>query len=79
MPLMHETWGGWPWIAPFWILFWVACSSAVFAVRLLAPRRLVRAAQDGIAGRRTEILAERFARGEIDAAEYRSRLDALRQ
>ena len=76
MPLMHESWGAWPWIAPFWILFWVFF--VFLAVRFVfwrrgpwGPRYATRAPE--------EILAERFARGEIDASEYRARLDTLRQ
>jgi len=76
--LMHATWGIWPWIAPLWILFWIVVIATVF--RLFFRRgggwcgpgyRSARGAN--------EILAERFARGEIDAAEYRARQEALRQ
>ena len=44
MPLMHETWGGWPWLAPLWILLWIVVIATV--IRLLAPARwqVVRAA-----------------------------------
>jgi putative membrane protein len=81
MPLMHETWGAWPWIAPFWILFWILL--VAFLVRFVFWRRGAWCSGGG-GPRRTmqgpdEILAERFARGEIDATEYRSRLDVLRQ
>ena len=43
-PLMHETWGGWPWFAPLWILLWIVVIATV--IRLLAPARwlVVRAA-----------------------------------
>jgi putative membrane protein len=51
------------------VLFWVAIVGiAVAAVRL--PRRDRR-------GDPEELLAERFARGEIDEPEYRARLDVL--
>jgi putative membrane protein len=77
IPLMHEAW---PWFAPIWILFWILVVALV--VRFVFWRR--RAWCTGGGGPRggrgpDEILAERFARGEIDAAEYRARLDALRQ
>jgi len=81
MPLMHETWGAWPWIFPFWILFWILLVGLF--VRFVFWRRGAWCRNDGGPGRRsqdpTQILAERFARGEIDATEYRARLDALRQ
>ena len=77
MPLLHETWGAWPWIFPFWILFWILLVGLF--VRFFLWRRGPWCGP-GRGGRRPdEILAERFARGEIDATEYRSRLDALRQ
>ena len=41
MPLMHESWGAWPWIFPFWILFWILLVGFLVALRLLAPRPLV--------------------------------------
>ena len=67
MPLMHESWGAWPWLAPLWILLWIV----VIVTR--DPARSPGAAAPGAAprGRQPqepdEILAERFARGEIDA------------
>jgi len=51
------------------VLFWVAIVAiAVAAIRL--PRRDRRPDPE-------ELVAERFARGEIDEQEYRSRLDVL--
>jgi uncharacterized membrane protein len=70
--LLHEA-GAWHWwFVPFWILVWVAI---ILVLSRLWPwgRRC---------GRRVdarEILAERFARGEIDAAEYAARRDVLSQ
>ena len=67
--LLHAA--GWQWwFAPFWILFWVA---VVLLVWRLAPWRRRR---DGRVDARS-LLAERFARGEIDAAEYSARLEVL--
>ena len=78
MPLMHETWGGWPWLAPLWILLWIVVIATV--IRLLARRGGGGVGRGSGAGRGPqEILADRFARGEIDASEYRARLDTLRQ
>ena len=78
LPLMHETWGGWPWFAPLWILLWVVVIAT--AIHLLARRGGSWCGPRSGRGRGPqEILADRFARGEIDASEYRARLDALRQ
>ena len=78
VPLMHATWGAWPWIAPLWILFWIAVIATVF--RLFFRRGGGRWCGPGYRPGRgaNDILAERFARGEIDAAEYRSRLETLK-
>jgi putative membrane protein len=66
-----EAGAGWHWwFAPFWILLWVV---VVLAVVRLAPWRRRWDRRPSAA----EILAERFARGEIDAAEYASRREVL--
>ena len=71
--LLLHTADGWHWwFAPFWILFWIA---VIVVLLRFVPWR-------GGRGRRTDaraILAERFARGEIDAAEYAARRDVLSQ
>jgi putative membrane protein len=70
--LLHEAAGWHWWFAPFWILSWVVLIVVVFRFSPWRGRR----------DRRTDarsILAERFARGEIDAAEYASRRDVLSQ
>ena len=77
----HHGWGGgWSmmFMGPFsMILFTVLIVVLLFlAVRWLMPHT------DGGRERRQnalDILDERFARGEIDVEEYRSRKDALRQ
>jgi putative membrane protein len=64
---------GWHWwLAPFWILFWLAVIVIVW--RVVPWRRRCGRGPDARA-----ILAERFARGEIDAAEYAARRDVLSQ
>ena len=69
--LLLHTADGWHWwFAPFWILFWVAV--IVLLWRFAPWRRRWDRRLDA-----REILAERFARGEIDASEYRSRLEVL--
>jgi putative membrane protein len=71
--LLLHTAGGWHWwFAPFWILFWVAL--IVLFLRFAPWRRRCDRRPDARA-----ILAERFARGEIDAAEYAARRDVLSQ
>ena len=69
--LLLDAAGGWHWwFAPFWILFWIAVILLLFR---FVPWR-------GRRDRRVDaraILAERFARGEIDAAEYAARLEIL--
>ena len=70
--LLHAP-GGWHWwFAPIWILFWVAV--VVLVLRFSPWRRRCDRRPDARA-----ILAERFARGEIDAAEYAARRDVLSQ
>ena len=67
--LLHAEGWHW-WFAPFWILFWIAAIVVVWRFVQWRGRR----------DRRVDarsILAERFARGEIDAAEYSARLEVL--
>jgi putative membrane protein len=67
--LLHAEGWHW-WFAAFWILFWIATLVVVWR---FVPWR-------GRRDRRVDarsILAERFARGEIDAAEYSARLEVL--
>ncbi len=88
--LAHPTvaYGGWWWPGPWFLLiplFWFVV--VVSFVVLFATRRRRWAAAgrvpcgpwSGMAGRSsaTSVLAERFARGEIDEAEYRARLETL--
>ena len=67
------------------VLLWGALIVAVMAmVSYLGPdRRAGHPQEPPVAGPQPsgaeEILAERFARGEIDAGEYQERLDVLRQ
>jgi putative membrane protein len=70
--LLHEA-GGWHWwFFPFWILLWLGVIVVLF--RVWPWRRRCDRRPDARA-----ILAERFARGEIDAAEYAARRDVLSQ
>jgi putative membrane protein len=69
----HMNAGGWLLMTAFWILVVVVVTIVI--VRLLSSRPL--AADD--TGRAREILADRFARGEIETEEYRERLNELDQ
>ncbi|MFN0090294.1 MAG: SHOCT domain-containing protein [Acidimicrobiales bacterium] len=65
-------WVGWLTMMIFMVSFWGLIAWAVIAVvrGLSGTRHQQRSAED--------ILAERFARGEIDHDEYTQRLDTLR-
>ena len=67
----HMNGGGWTLMTALWLLIVVAATIVV--VRALADRP---AGIDGTK-RAQGILADRFARGEIDTEEYRERLDEL--
>jgi putative membrane protein len=72
MLLAHAGyWFLWPLIPLFWFLLFV-----LFYVFVVRPRRA-----RWFDGRRSgeSVLSERFARGEIDEAEYRRRRDVLRE
>jgi len=74
LPLLtHEAgdWGHHPWW-PFWLLFWAALIGP--AAWLILRRRNRRT--DPL-DRARELLAERFARGELSGEEYRERLAEL--
>jgi putative membrane protein len=59
---------------PLWLVFWLAV--AIGAVWFFTRRRRDGGPQDGIS-RARDILAERFARGELTVDEYRERLGQL--
>ena len=67
--LIAENWGDGP---HWWPLVWLAFIVTVFALFL---RRAT--GRDGRPSAEA-VLGERYARGEIDAAEYRERLETLR-
>ncbi|HLV57628.1 MAG TPA: SHOCT domain-containing protein [Natronosporangium sp.] len=72
----HHGTGGWGFLAMalLWIGFW----ALVVTAAVLVVRHLVRAGPDDRREGPERILAERYARGEIDDEEYRRRLDTIR-
>jgi putative membrane protein len=69
--LTHAGWGGGPWFLIFPIL-WIALAVTAFVIW--------RGRSDGRrTGSAEEVLAERYARGEISADEFRERRDVLRR
>ncbi|GAA1864754.1 hypothetical protein GCM10009751_23600 [Myceligenerans crystallogenes] len=79
----HDGWGGGPgWFIVFPILWFLLAVAIVFLVARGARRRFRNGppwAHHATAGPNpVAILGERYARGEIDETEYRSRLDVLR-
>lgn len=78
-------WGEWILMTSLTVVFWAAVITAiVLAVRYLANART---SGDGRSGpppergksRAEQLLGERYARGEIDDDEYRSRMSTLRE
>ena len=64
----------WWWMLPMMFVFVIAVAAVLWA--MLRPNHSPHVSQaDGPA----DVLAHRFARGEIDTAEYHERLDALRR
>jgi putative membrane protein len=74
LPLLTYHADGWghPW-SPLWPLFWAALIGTT--VRLIAKRR--DRCGDPLEAR--EVLAERYARGELTGEEYRERHDELQR
>lgn len=70
--------GGWVWIVAAAIFAAVAIVSMPFLI-IIALVALWRRGRRVLPGGALEILAQRFARGEIDAAEYRDRKSALKE
>jgi putative membrane protein len=77
LPYDHHGWGdndGWGWIGMFFFMFlWVA-AVALFIWALVNRSPAVPVPGD----RPREILAERYAKGELTTEEYHERLEALR-
>jgi uncharacterized membrane protein len=79
-PGAHDAPAWWPVFPITFGLFWVAVAVTGFYLirrRIAATAAASAAASDPMA-RAQSVLAERFARGEIDEDEYYARLSALR-
>jgi putative membrane protein len=76
-------WGGAGWVVMggVMVLFWAAVITAiVFAIRYAGGSRDTASGPPNYGpSRPEEVLAERFARGEIDADEYRRRVTLLHE
>ena len=74
-------WAGWILMTVGMVAFWaLVITAVVLAIRYLTGSRSSDAsATSSVQNRADDVLAERFARGEIDENEYRQRLSALRE
>ena len=74
-------WGGWLLMTLVMIVFWaILITAIVLAVRYVAASGRPGAGPGPSGSARAEdLLAERFARGEIDDDEYRQRVTRLRE
>jgi putative membrane protein len=79
MTRWHDGWGAGAWIAMAFVMlvFWTIVVGAIVAIVRSGHFR-DHADSPGRLHDAERILAERFARGEIDADEYRQRSDLLR-
>ena len=74
-PWMHGNWDGWGWMFGWHMSWWVPLIVLVFALVVALARK----PRDTTTRTDPEqILAERYARGEIDTEEYERRRQALR-
>lgn len=74
-------WGGWIVMTVLMVVFWaVVITAIVLAIRYAsAGGQRSQAAGDASTRKAEDVLAERFARGEIDDEEYRQRMSLLRE
>ncbi len=74
-------WGGWLMMALVMILFWaLVITAVVMAVRYVTGPGHHNGHPPGVSPDRAEgLLAERFARGDIDEDEFRRRMTLLRE
>ncbi|MDQ3986236.1 MAG: hypothetical protein M3280_07025 [Actinomycetota bacterium] len=71
--MSHGHWDGpwWPIFPLFWVIFWGVVIFAIFRFRRGGRWNRHHSAVD--------VLAERYARGEINVDEYRERLSVLKE
>ncbi|RZT19083.1 putative membrane protein [Mycobacterium sp. BK558] len=74
-------WGGWALMSIMMVLVWaLVIAGIVLAVRYLGgPRQSVGRSHGSPQTSAEDVLAERFARGDIDEEEYRRRASLLRE
>jgi len=73
-------WGGWILMTLAMIVFWgVVITAIVVGLRSVASGTSQRNHPTSDANRAENVLAERFARGDIDEDEFRRRITALRE
>lgn len=72
----HDGAGAWWWMLPMMFVFLVVVGVVVWALLNAGRAHPVSGVQSPSP---EDVLAHRFARGEIDTAEYHERLEALRK
>ncbi|GFG67731.1 hypothetical protein MKUB_52210 [Mycobacterium kubicae] len=72
-------WAHWVWMAETFLLWALVIAAVVLAVRHLLSLRGGSGSPGPGAPREEGLLAERYARGEIDDTEYQQRMTLLRQ
>jgi putative membrane protein len=73
-------WGGWILMTIAMVVFWaIVITAIVLGVRYVATATSQRDRPTPDTNRAEDVLAERFARGEIDEDEFRRRMTALRE
>jgi putative membrane protein len=77
-PYHHWSGGGWLLMLLVMIVFWGAIAWAIITIARHNAGLRSTDQQGPVAGSAQRILEERFARGEIDAAEFQQRRDVLR-
>ena len=72
-------WAHWVWMAETFLLWALLITAVVLVVRYLVSLGGASASPAAGAPREEGLLAERYARGEIDDADYQQRMTVLRQ
>jgi putative membrane protein len=83
LPMMYDgdgwMWGGWILMTLVMVVFWsLVITAIVLAIRYLTGGGDPNQVSPSSARAAEDVLAERFARGEIDDDEYRQRMTTLR-